>query len=117
MIKREWGRIVNLGSIGVKYGGSIKNSPYAISKHSLEFFPSQVQKWAKKNVLVNTVRVGVTDTKIHSKLKSKNMKKRISLVPLKRMADKKEIANFVFFLGSDRNSYISNQVMRISGGE
>ncbi len=117
MVKRKWGRIVNLGSIGVKYGGGEKNSPYAISKHSLEFFPSHIQKWARKNVLVNTIRVGLTDTKIHLKLKSKNMKKRINLVPLKRMADKHEIANFVYFLGSDRNSYISNQVIRISGGE
>ena len=117
MIKRKWGRIVNLGSIGVKYGGSEKNSPYAISKHVLEFFPNQVQKWASKNVLVNTVRVGLTDTKIHLKLRTKNMKKRINLVPLKRMADKSEIANFIFFLGSDRNSYISNQIIRISGGE
>ena len=117
MVKRKWGRIVNLGSIGVKYGGGAKNSPYAISKHCLEFFPSHVQMWAKKNVLVNTIRVGLTDTKIHLKLKSKNIKKRINLVPLKRMAEKHEIANFVYFLGSDRNSYISNQVIRISGGE
>jgi 3-oxoacyl-[acyl-carrier protein] reductase len=117
MLEKKWGRIVHLGSIGVKYGGGEKNLPYAFSKHSLEFFPSYVQKWASKNVLVNTVRVGLTDTKLHLKLKSKNMKQRVNLVPLKRMADKKEIANFVFFLGSDRNSYISNQVIRISGGE
>ena len=45
------------------------------------------------------------------------MKKRINLVPLKRMANKKEIANFIYFLGSDLNSYISNQVIGISGGE
>lgn len=117
MAERKWGRIVNLGSIGVKYGGSEKNSPYALSKHTLEFFPNSVQKWASKNVLINTIRVGLTDTKIHIKLKSKNMKQRISLIPLKRMAEKKEIANFVFFLGSNRNTYISNQVIRISGGE
>ena len=104
---------INWGKVWRKY----QKLTLCYFKTQSRIFPSQVQKWAKKNVLVNTVRVGVTDTKIHSKLKSKNMKKRISLVPLKRMADKKEIANFVFFLGSDRNSYISNQVMRISGGE
>jgi 3-oxoacyl-[acyl-carrier protein] reductase len=117
MIKNKWGRVVHLGSIGVKYGGGIKNLSYAFSKHALEFFPNHTQNWAKKNVLINTVRVGLTDTKIHLKLKSKNMKKRINLVPLKRMANKKEIANFIYFLGSDLNSYISNQVIGISGGE
>ena len=40
MNKKKWGRIVHLGSIGVKYGGGVSNFPYSLSKHSLEFIPS-----------------------------------------------------------------------------
>lgn len=117
MYKKKWGRIVNLGSIGVKFGGNEYNFPYSLSKHMLEFFPKATSSWTKKNVLINTVRVGVTKTKIHNNLPKKNIFKRIKLIPMKRMASPKEIAQFIFFLGSSKNSYISNQILSISGGE
>jgi len=117
MNKKKWGRIVNLGSIGVKFGGGLKNFPYSFSKHSLEFFPNETKKWVKNNVLINTIRVGATDTKLHSKLPSKDLKKRAKIIPMRRMAKPNEIAEFVYFLGSEENTYISNQVLAISGGE
>ena len=117
MNKKKWGRIVHLGSIGVKYGGGVSNFPYSLSKHSLEFIPSYTKRWIKNNVFVNTIRVGATKTKLHSKLTSKNLKYRESLIPLKRMASPKEIADFIFYIGSEKNSYISNQILSISGGE
>ncbi len=117
MNKKKWGRIVNLGSIGVKFGGGSKNFPYSLSKHLLEFFPNEFKGWVKNNVLINTVRVGATDTKLHLKLPSKNMNLRKSLIPMKRLATTDEIAEFVFFLGSTHNTYITNQVLSISGGE
>ena len=117
MNKNKWGRIVNLGSIGVKFGGGRLNLPYSLSKHSLEFFPSITKEWGKNNVLVNTIRVGSTNTKLHNKLPSKNLKKRTSLIPMKRMAEPKEIAEYVYFIGSEENTYISNQILSISGGE
>ena len=117
MNKKKWGRIVHLGSIGVKYGGGVSNFPYSLSKHSLEFIPSYTKRWIKNNVFINTVRVGATRTKLHSKLLSKNLKYRESLIPLKRMANPREIADFIFYIGSEKNSYISNQILSISGGE
>ena len=117
MNKSKWGRFVNLGSIGVKFGGGLKNFPYSLSKFLLEFFPNQTKYWVKNNVLINTIRVGATKTKLHLKLPSKNLKKRAKLIPLKRFATTGEIAEFVYFLGSDLNTYISNQVLSISGGE
>ncbi len=117
MVKKNWGRIVNLGSIGVKFGGGEKNFPYSLSKFILEFFPSHTKKWIKNNVLINTIRVGVTNTKLHKKLPKKSLKKRSMLIPIKRMASSEEIAKFIFFLGSDKNTYITHQVIPISGGE
>ena len=61
--------------------------------------------------------MGATRTKLHSQLISKNLKYRESLIPLKRMASPKEIADFIFYIGSEKNSYISNQILSISGGE
>ncbi len=117
MIKKKWGRIVNLGSIGVKFGGGMSNLPYSLSKFGSEFFPNNTKKWIKDNVFINTLRVGATNTKLHKNLPSKNLKKRADLIPIKRMANPKEIAEFVFFIGSEKNTYISHQVISISGGE
>jgi 3-oxoacyl-[acyl-carrier protein] reductase len=117
MIKRGWGRIVNLSSIGVKFGGGSKTFCYSLSKHALEFFPRDHISWAARNVFINTIRVGVTDTRIHKVDPEKDMDQRISLIPLGRMATPDEIANTVFWLGSDQNSYITGQIITASGGE
>ena len=117
MVKKRWGRIVNLGSIGVKFGGGMSNLPYSLSKFGLEFFPNNTKKWIKDNVFINTLRVGATNTKLHKNLPSKNLKNRANLIPIKRMANPKEIAEFVYLIGSEKNTYISHQVISVSGGE
>ncbi len=117
MIKRNWGRIVNAGSIGVKFGGGVNSFCYSLSKHSLEFMPADHKKWAAKNVFVNTLRVGVTDTKAHIKDPEKNMKSRVELIPAKRMARPDEIADAVYWFGSDQNSFTTGQVISVAGGE
>ena len=117
MVKKKWGRIVNLGSIGVKFGGGMSNLPYSLSKFGLEFFPNNTKKWIKDNVFINTLRVGATDTKLHKSLPSKNLKNRTNLIPIKRMANPKEIAEFVYLICSEKNTYISHQVISVSGGE
>ena len=117
MIDRGWGRIVNLSSIGVKYGGGKKTFCYSLSKHALEFFPQDHKTWAASNVLINTLRVGVTDTRMHKVDPEKDMSERVSMIPMKRMASPEEIANTVYWLGSDQNAYITGQVITAAGGE
>ena len=82
-----------------------------------EFFPSSLKEKIKYNVLYNCLRIGVTDTKIHQKVINKNMKKRINLIPTKRMASTKEITEYIYFLCSSKNTLITNETLNISGGE
>jgi len=117
MIDRGWGRIVNLSSIGVKFGGGSKTFCYSLSKHALEFFPNDHKKWAAKNVFINTLRVGVTDTRVHKIDPEKNMNERVSMIPMGRMATPIEIANAIYWLGSEQNSFITGQVITAAGGE
>ena len=117
MIDRSWGRIVNLSSIGVKFGGGVKTFCYSLSKHALEFFPQEHKSWSKSNVLINTLRVGVTDTRIHKIDPEKDMNKRIEMIPMGRMATPEEIANTVYWLGSDQNTFMTGQVIATAGGE
>ena len=49
--------------------------------------------------------------------KKKNLKKRVNLIPLRRMAQPSEVASYIYFLLSEKNTLISNQTLNISGGE
>ena len=116
MIKKRKGRIIQSSSIGVKFGGGSNTFNYSLSKHVNEFIPRDYKKWAKNNVLFNVLRIGVTNTKIHKKINKKNLKKRISLIPINRMAETKEIVELIKFLISDKNTYITGQTINIDGG-
>ena len=116
-VKRCWGRNLIVSSIGVKFGGGLNTYPYSLAKYASEFLPSCARDWTSSNILTNVLRVGVTDTKIHSQTPDKDINKRVSLIPIKRMATPDEIARYIFFLTSGGNSYISGQVLSISGGE
>ena len=70
-----------------------------------------------KNITINTLQIGVTDTKIHKNLKNKNMKKRLDLIPSKRFATKEEVANYILFLCDKNNTLLKGSVINISGGE
>ena len=117
MIKQKWGRILNCGSIGVKYGGGENTYCYSFSKHALEFIPSIFKELSKKNILINNIRVGVADTKIHKKIKGRNLKKRTKLIPIGRMAKVTEIVDFIYYLSSQKNTYITGETLSIAGGE
>ena len=116
MKKKKYGRIINCSSIGVKYGGGINNFNYSLSKHCSEFVPSEMRQLAKYNILFNNIRLGVVDTKIHSKILRKKIKDRVKKIPIKRLANKKEIADYIFNL-IDKNTFISSETLSISGGE
>ena len=119
MLEKKWGRILNCSSIGVKFGGGAKTYNYSLSKHVSEFLPRNYKNWIKKNVMINNLRIGLTNTQIHKKLgrDKKTMIKRVGLIPIKRMATTNEISNYIIDLVSEENSYMSGQTITISGGE
>ena len=119
MLSQRWGRILNCSSIGVKFGGGKNSYNYSFSKHCLEFIPSSYKSWAKKNVFINNLRIGVTKTKIHKKMKRKkqNMQKRLKQIPINRMAEPKEISDYIVNLTTESNSYMTGQTLNVSGGE
>jgi len=117
MEKRKNGRIVLSSSIGTKFGGGLNTLGYSISKFNNEFFPTYFKKLYTKNITINTLQIGVTNTKLHDNLKSKNMKKRIKLIPLKRMASTQEVATYIYFLCHEKNKLLTGSVINISGGE
>ena len=118
MLTQKWGRILNCSSIGVKFGGGANSYNYALSKHCLEFIPNSYKNWAKRNVFINNLRIGVTNTKIHKRMKKNlQIKERLKLVPINRMAEPKEIAIYIKNLTTQDNSYTTGQTITVAGGE
>jgi NAD(P)-dependent dehydrogenase (short-subunit alcohol dehydrogenase family) len=117
MVQRGFGRIVHASSVGVQFGGGSDNFVYSLSKHAQEFIPRVCRRWAKNNVLVNVLRIGVTDTRIHQNLPHRDLAARTGLIPAQRMASPAEIAETLCWLGSEANGFITGQVIAATGGE
>jgi 3-oxoacyl-[acyl-carrier protein] reductase len=112
------GRIVNISSIGVKYGGSARTIHYSMAKSALETLTVGMAKMgAVHNILVNTVRAGMTDTPFWQDKSKEERDARMKLIPLERIGRPEEVAEMVCFLLSPRASYISGQTIAVSGGE
>ena len=116
MIKKRYGRIINTSSVGVKFGGGSTTFSYSLSKHLNEFIPRDIRALCTKNILYNTLRIGVTDTKFHKKIKNKVIFNRVKLIPLKKMATTDDIVEYIYFL-IFKNKYITNEIVKITGGE
>ena len=116
MKKNKFGRIINCSSIGTKFGGGENTFNYSLSKHCSEFIPKELRKITNKNVLINNIKLGVVNTKIHQKIQKRMISKRIKLIPAKRMGKTNAIIKLIMFLINE-NSYISSETINISGGE
>jgi 3-oxoacyl-[acyl-carrier protein] reductase len=118
MINNGWGRIINLSSISASHGGSAATVDYTISKAAIESLTRSLGKeYSKYNVLVNAIRVGVTDTKIHKLNPEKDLARISKSIPIGRLAMPNEIAEVIRFLATDDASYISGAIIPVTGGE
>ena len=117
MSKKGWGRIVVGSSIGVKFGGGMDTYCYSVTKYATELIPSISKQWSENNVLLNVVRIGVTDTRKFREFGKDRIEKRVKLVPMQRLAKVEEIAKSIYYLGSAENTYITGQIVAVSGGE
>lgn len=117
MRNKKFGRILHISSIGVKYGGGKNTFNYSFSKNALEFIPSHMKNFIRYNILTNILRVGFVKTKLTKKIRNKNINQRIKLIPIGRSADTQEISEMIYFLASEKNTYIANEKITIAGGE
>lgn len=112
------GRIVNISSIGVKYGGSGTTLHYSAAKAALELATVGLAKaGAPYQVLVNTVRPGVLRTAAFARTSSEDFAKRVGLIPVKRPGEPGEIAEMIAFLLSPAAAFITGQTLAVSGGD
>lgn len=116
MIKRRWGRIVNIASV-VGLIGNKGQASYAASKAGLIGFTKAVAKeLASRNVLVNAVAPGYIDTELTRAISDEAKQTLQAAIPLGRLGAGADVAGAVLFLASDLASYITGQVLVVDGG-
>jgi len=116
MIKRRWGRIINITSV-IGLAGNKGQTNYAASKAGLIGFTKALAKeLASRNVLVNAVAPGYIDTELTRGISPEAKQALLAGIPLGRLGQGEDIANGVLFLASDLGSYITGQVLVVDGG-
>lgn len=116
MLKRRWGRVINITSV-VGLNGNKGQSNYSASKAGIIGFTKSVAKeLASRNVLVNAVAPGYVETELTQGISPEAKKYFMDNIPLGRLGQGQDIASAVLFLASDLASYITGQVLVVDGG-
>jgi len=116
LIESGSGRIVSIGSDAGRVG-SYGETVYAGAKGGIiAFTKSLARELTRKQVRVNCVCPGPTDTPLFATHSEKMRQALIAAIPMKRLAKPSEIADAVLFFASDRSSFVTGQVLSVSGG-
>jgi 3-oxoacyl-[acyl-carrier protein] reductase len=116
MMKRRWGRIINIASV-VGLVGNKGQANYAASKAGLIGMTKSVAKeLASRNVLANVVAPGYIETDMTAAINEEAKAALFAQIPLGRLGTPQDIANLVTFLASDAAAYITGQTFVVDGG-
>lgn len=117
MVKRGYGRIVNISSIWGVTGASCE-ALYSMTKGALLSFTKALAKeLAPSGITVNAVVPGAVEGRLLNRQFSKEELKSITEeIPVRRLGKPEEIASLVSFLMSDDASYVTGQAFSANGG-
>ncbi len=121
MMEHGGGRIINISTASVKYGASAMGLHYTASKAALDSLTLGFSKeGARHNILVNSIRCGVIDTAMRTKIGGYNeelFQKRINLIPLKRVGKPIDISRMALYLSSECGDFITGEIFTVAGGD
>ena len=116
MLRRRWGRIINIGSV-VGLRGNPGQTNYTASKAGIIGFTKALAKEvATRNITVNTVTPGYLETETTAVLTDEQKAYWLSVIPQGHFGEVDDIAHLVAFLASDKAKYITGQAISVDGG-
>jgi 3-oxoacyl-[acyl-carrier protein] reductase len=119
MTRQNWGRIVNMSSVGGRTGGGPGSIPYHSAKAGLMALTKGLAKeLAANGITVNTVAPGIINTAFHDRHTNPAVRDEWlrTLVPMLRAGHPDEVAKVVAFVASEEASYMTGSTLDVNGG-
>jgi acetoacetyl-CoA reductase len=117
MRNRNFGRIVNIGSINGQ-AGQYGQVNYAAAKSGIHGFTKALaQEGAAKGITVNAIAPGYIDTDMVRAVPANVLEKIVAKIPVGRLGKAEEIARGVLFLVGDDAGFITGSTLSINGGQ
>lgn len=113
MVRRRFGRIINISSLSGLVGNRGQVNYSAAKAGLIGATRSLAKELAKRKITVNAVAPGLVETDMTSALP---VDKLLGHIPMQRLGTPQEVADLVAFIASDRAAYITGQVIGIDGG-
>ena len=116
MLKKKYGKIINITSI-VGHTGNLGQANYAASKAGIVAFSKSLAiEYAKKNININCVSPGFIKTEMTDKISEDFKKILLSKIPSGNLGTGEDVSNCVAFLASDMANYINGETIHVNGG-
>jgi len=116
MLKKKFGRIVNITSV-VGHTGNVGQTNYAASKAGIiGMSKSLAIEYAKKNITVNCVSPGFIVSDMTMNIAEKVKLYLTSRIPMGKLGSGEDVSNCVAFLSSEQASYITGETIHVNGG-
>ena len=116
MIRRRWGRIINIGSV-VGIRGNIGQVNYSASKAGIIGFTKALAKEvASRNITVNTVTPGYINTDTVDVLPQATKDTIMTWIPQGRFGEVDDVAHMVAYMASEKARYMTGQIVSVDGG-
>jgi acetoacetyl-CoA reductase len=117
MLSKNFGRIVNIGSVNGQ-AGQYGQVNYAASKSGIHGFTKALaQEGAAKGITVNAIAPGYIDTDMVAAVPANVLEKIVARIPVGRLGKSSEIARGVTFLVADEGAFITGSTLSINGGQ
>ena len=116
MIRRRWGRIINIGSV-VGIRGNIGQANYSASKAGMIGFTKALAKEvATRGITVNTVTPGYISTDTVDVLPQATKDRIMTWIPQGHFGEVDDVAHLVAFIASQKAKYMTGQIVSVDGG-
>ncbi len=116
MMKKKWGRIVNISSVSGVAGNPGQVNYSAAKAGLIGLTKSMAREYASRNITVNSVAPGYIETEMTDLLDEKTQEQIKSEIPLGTFGRTEDVAAAIAYLASEDGRYITGQTLHVNGG-